>query len=856
MSVTPYTKLSSASLAGLITDGNALIVTEQSNLSESNYEMMRDGTRRRRRPIVEEVSDTSRASDSNGESPVSTYLWKTPAFEDNLSILCQEQQGEILFFKIDHDNPQPVRSNEYDDSLLLSLWGSVELHQRRGPDDYIIYGGRESTIRKPCTYTEGNGSLYVFNNVHGCIRVDLIDDRLQMTPIGTWVRDYEPPIVSEESSDSTDIRRIGYDLSNIGWDRKSISSLGRIPSLTQRPVDGRLVGPDGIDSFSVEQFDNAPERGDVSPNGARIGDSRFYAAGTLSNSPISVTPANINITNDGTSRLVEIDLPNDYANDSNSALFIHSFTFNADNGGKVYQGGYAGIQLHARKGSGETGGGGGVGAFRLAGGSLGEFGNIEPTEVQLYLSPTDWPDINIQNTKAWSKVNGGPTSQAGAYFAGRLWRTADVHNRLYYSQVITTGTGPKQNRGIGKESMCFAYRSPTNPDDNAVVDTDGGYVNMSDSGTHYGLVQLGDSLILMTDRGIWAVRPGTQGVFTASNYQVVKVHGSEVLGPKAFVSTGDMLQVATDEGILSLAMESTSFGNTSVVVTKMLDQKLMNTYEDIVREWPLPQAAYDPETRIVRWVFSPELGETENMRNKSQPILNYTMYHDAWFKYDMGTEGSILSMFVLPYTAQGKTYNRFRYLIASLAPNDDTVRTQWGVEEDYDKFGIALWVEGGISTQERFSDYRRRDYHNSFRDPVPAHMLTNHNSPGNGMNWSQIKYLIIHNRNVTKSFVSDPEFPNGLRPSVDGGTLLSVRWDWMDQQTTGKWSYPYQTYRYRRSYLMQGGTEDNTLGEPVLVHKMKLRGRGREFRLYFESDGHKDSHIEGWAYQGYILNEV
>jgi hypothetical protein len=91
---------------------------------------------------------------------------------------------------------------------------------------------------------------------------------------------------------------------------------------------------------------------------------------------------------------------------------------------------------------------------------------------------------------------------------------------------------------------------------------------------------------------------------------------------------------------------------------------------------------------------------------------------------------------------------------------------------------------------------------------------------------------------------------------MDGGTLLSIRWDWMDKATSGKWTAPYQTYRYRRSYFGSGSTESNDFGEPVLVHKMKLRGRGREFRLYWESDGHKDSHIEGWGYQGYILEGI
>jgi len=207
----------------------------------------------------------------------------------------------------------------------------------------------------------------------------------------------------------------------------------------------------------------------------------------------------------------------------------------------------------------------------------------------------------------------------------------------------------------------------------------------------------------------------------------------------------------------------------------------------------------------------------------------------------------------MPFSASNPTYNKYRYLIG--AKNNETYwDTNWAVEVDFGEGGAGDWIEGGVIVQEKFSDYRALDVVTEPREAVPAYMLTNHTLPGAGMQWSQVLYIVVLNRNVTTNWIDNGDFT--VRASMEGGTLLSVRWDWMDQNSTNKWSKPSQTYRYRRSYLPSGLDEVNTFGEPVLVHKMKLRGRGREFRLFFESDGHKDSHIEGWSYQGYILNGV
>ena len=100
MAQIPVRKVYSASSRGLVTDGNALARMEQSNLSESNYELLRDGTRRRRRPVLQERGDLSTWLGASNDLPVSSYIWKTPAHKTQLSFVVEELEGDITFYPL------------------------------------------------------------------------------------------------------------------------------------------------------------------------------------------------------------------------------------------------------------------------------------------------------------------------------------------------------------------------------------------------------------------------------------------------------------------------------------------------------------------------------------------------------------------------------------------------------------------------------------------------------------------------------------------------------------------------------------------------------------------------------------
>jgi hypothetical protein len=74
---------------------------------------------------------------------------------------------------------------------------------------------------------------------------------------------------------------------------------------------------------------------------------------------------------------------------------------------------------------------------------------------------------------------------------------------------------------------------------------------------------------------------------------------------------------------------------------------------------------------------------------------------------------------------------------------------------------------------------------------------------------------------------------------------VRTQWDWANTANSKKWSSLFQAYRIRRPLLVSGG-EDYDTGFETVVTKNKIRGRGRAFALYLETEPGKDCNILGW----------
>lgn len=967
MTLQSVIKRYTAGSKGLITEGNELAGPEDSTLKDVNYERLTDQTARRKRAILEETLDRAlyRPVDYSALGPIpytenrfrnlSSFIWKTPAHAEGFSVLVEEVGHRIRFYRMDHDvtddagQKQYMRQNRYSDEVWLELWGQSAISEVELRD------------RRPCTYAEGDGSLYIFNNTSGTIRVDLTsvdgdtaEGVLQFTPIGTWIRDYsgaaEDTLPNHRHQGTDEATAPGqlyngqpipvgtlpgaryitdelpdnraYNLTNTGWPEKDIATFkenseedyrvysqfrlkgstldadsGRYfvtkqrndyeyPALQDRYLDGRNINEDGQDVFLFSQLNEAQERTGEPTRGGRIGHSDYHPAGTLQPTPVDHLAAqagSVQVTNEAVATMVGTNIrftiqyndPQFHSfgrSDDNVAIFVHQCTFVvtlADEDGNLVErvGGFSGV-VDAVKVSGGT-----ADHYQLTFdhdlGQIGAVANMtsqnSPTPMSSVTQPgTFWAHPSPLHTAHRLPDNGEffdyrrrkrPTS--GAFYANRLWQLADEHSRVYYSQMVSGGNNRNRNSSMNRESLCYTSASPTDGEDSAVVATDGGYIYLPDSGTMLGAEVLGTSLYIMTDNGIHTVQPGGAGFFLPTDFRVQKVVDAEVLGQKAWVNTGIAILVMTDQGILRISAEGIENLTTRSILSRYDELVQLHQYTDYI-------AAFDPDSQVARFAFSPEM-RTRNpdgsvysvnslnnaMRDQGTIMLNYSERFSHWYEYELSKGGAVSEMVVIPYTQQVETYNRFRYLCVT-EDNFDTPRTEWGVEAEFDMNGTLSWIEGSLDTFRDYRDLPATPDHNE----IQAEMITNHQMYGEGHNFSQIKYVVVFNRNVTSHLVQQVDL--SYENNVNGSTLVQAMWDWSDQENRGQYSGFQETYKFRRSFITQATTavEDENRGEPLLAAKIKIRGRGREFRLHYLSQTGLDSHIVGWNIEGLVLSKT
>lgn len=850
----PSTKTYSASVAGLVTDGNDITVAEQSNLDEANYELLRDGTRRRRRAILQEHSlDNQEATDKGIIH--SCYLWQTPSHRTDISIVVEQQGSVVQFYQYAHDTPVYVKDNQVY-QIDLQYWGIRP---------YLT--GSAVVFDTPCTYAEGNGALYLFNKVSGTVKIEFLDTGLRATPVGTWIRDYEgiEERLAPDDRPSVLTANRGYNLSNTGWDADGVqaffdqstqaytiqdptkASIGSnheniinvpagpasYPAYTDRYLSGRQLDESGFETFSFKQLVNARRNSGTPPMGARVRSSDLHPAGSLVGEPYERT-ANISQFATGVPTLIGLEIVYEtpqYTDptDSNRAVFIHYMTFTIDG----IECGLSGVFVAETVNDGQNN----KLRFFLNHNQFGDADTVTIDSLYIHTGSEYFPH-RVQDSFSNYDYRTLDHPHIGEFFAGRLWQTGDEHNRVYYSQQVEAGTQSGEDRGVVNETLCYAAADPTDGFDNALVATDGGYINLSDSGTHYGLVTLGASLVLLTNRGIWLISPGQQGFFLADDFRVQKISDYEVLGYRAYVMVGTILQVATDHGLMGITADGQ--------IQNLTDGKWREEYDRIiVEDQREPVAMYDPVTRVARWMF-PQKANASSLTPENTVMMSYHELHDAWFRYTVPSLAAITDGLVLPYISDVETYNRFRYL--TVTPAGVINRTDFSVEANLGVEGYDTWVEEH-SAARRFNDFVINPAAPDV-DPESAYMLTNHMIMGDGNKFSHINYLTAYNRNVNTDFEDAGD--GSQQQTIPGSTQVQARWDWFDNENKHKYSPLHETYRYRRSYF----DYNEDLSEPNLVSKIKVRGRGREFRLYWTTDTQTDSHITGWTLEGLTHTRV
>lgn len=205
-------KLYNQFVRGLITEANALTFPENASYDELNFELLRDGSRRRRRGLQKAAVPASSTEESIQELITDTYLpnyavnvfrWEAAGGSgDNTFIVTQI--GETIYFW----NTEGLRT---DYSIIL--------------DDYSIEANVANGLFK-CQFAAGKGRMFVTNQ--SCqpffVSYDPDTDTFTDESIKIFIRDFEgvDDELQVDERPETLTQEHKYNLRNQGWNYNQI----------------------------------------------------------------------------------------------------------------------------------------------------------------------------------------------------------------------------------------------------------------------------------------------------------------------------------------------------------------------------------------------------------------------------------------------------------------------------------------------------------------------------------------------------------------------------------------------------------------------------------------------------------
>lgn len=393
---------------------------------------------------------------------------------------------------------------------------------------------------------------------------------------------------------------------------------------------------------------------------------------------------------------------------------------------------------------------------------------------------------------------------------------------------------------------CYQEGDPTSSEIPELIDTDGGFLRLDGAFNIQRMVNVGDSLMVIAENGVWRISGGSGYGFNATNYLTSKVteHGS--ISPRSVVILDNTFMFWSDDGIYHVAQNQ--YGDWT-------GQNLTNTtiqglYDDIPYTSKVRcQGLYDSYQRQVRWLYNNYLSAADNARELILDVNLSAFYPTSIAPIADGIPRPISMVRVPPFTVdqqQIEVIDGSGNSVIDSSSNLVTVSSEVvesSLSEIY--YITASGIQGGTMkfTLSFYRDGTWRDWVsvNGAGTDAPAHLLTGWSGMGDFQRLKQVPYITIYSMKTETGFDSE------YIPRGQSSILVQSQWNWTNLSTSGKWGSPFQAYRHRRFWAPTSDLSGFDDGELVVTSRSKLRGRGRVLSLKFSTEPGKDFHLLGWS---------
>jgi len=434
-------------------------------------------------------------------------------------------------------------------------------------------------------------------------------------------------------------------------------------------------------------------------------------------------------------------------------------------------------------------------------------------------------------------------------FAGRIWysgfagvviggdkRSPNLSNYVFFSQLV------KSQREF---TLCYQDGDPTSREGNDIVATDGGFIRISGARNIIALRNLQTHLIVIASNGIWTVTGGTQDSgFDATNYKVSKISTFGGLSETSVITTGGNCFYWSEDGIYAIGKNQ--YGD--MEVNSITVDTIQSYYQDITA---LAKAKafgeYDQIAKKLRWVFKEGTAFSSDSIT-TELIFDITL--KAWTKNVISNLADnsveVISVF------QTANFNKsivedqvFSGVDNVLVGVDQAVIPAIMLDNNTQSLRyLTMAIDGGFP-KFTFSYYNEPSWldwvsKNGVGVDAKAFCLTGTSVFGDSGGDKQIPYLIMHFLRTEMDV--DSEFV----PQHQSSCLMRGQWNFANSIVSNKWSPLTQAYRYRKVRFSESLSDTFDTGFEVITTRNKMRGRGKAFALYFETEAGKDLQILGW----------
>lgn len=474
----------------------------------------------------------------------------------------------------------------------------------------------------------------------------------------------------------------------------------------------------------------------------------------------------------------------------------------------------------------------------------GLYSNANPTSSPTYVTFRT-PTLSLPVDKST-----GGVSVVGE-FAGRLWYggfTSEVESGdsqspklasyVFYSQLV---------QHEDQVAYCYQEGDPTDLVAPDILDTDGGFIRLSGAYNIQKMVNIGTSLLVFAENGVWAIGGSDNGTFTANNQGVDKLTEHGTVSPQTVVVIDGTIMYWSDDAIYHLTPNQSG-----VLVAKDISINITSLYQGIVDEARAEcQGIYDNYEKKVRWLYN----NTEGNLQTTELTFDITL---AAFTKSVITNLTGATIPILSSPVQVSPFNTSLVDLTVLSGTDsvlsdtDTVVSEASLATGGYRATAYITLINAVdinNTTLTFSTYSDTDFLDwKTADTVgvdaAAYALTGYIGTGDYQRFKQVPYIYFHFTRTEDGFTDNGD---DLLPTNESSCLVQSQWDWSNSASYGKWGAQFQAYRYKRRYTPSDVTDTYDYGTTTIVSKSKLRGRGRVVSLLINSEAGKNMELLGWS---------